>query len=242
MFKPLSNERAFETIAKQLKEAIYSRKLKPGDKLPTERELAKMFSSSRAAVRSAVLSLEQSGLLKIQKGAGGGFFIQELDFRPVRNSLNELLRLGKASIADLAEARRVLEPEAARLAAKKATSSDITKMEQSVLHLEQRMTKDLPRQANDFDFHVCVAEGSKNPIIITIMQSLMDLLFQSVGSYVLEPDQNEEIIKQHKKILDAIKANDPEKSQASALEHVKAMRGLFKQYELTENHKSRASR
>jgi len=110
------------------------------------------------------------------------------------------------------------------------------------LRLEQRMTEDLSRQANDFDFHVSVAEGSKNPIIIIIMQSLMDLLFRSIGSYVLEPDQNEEIIRQHKKILDDIKAKDPEKSQASALEHVKAMRGLFKQYELTENHKSRASR
>lgn len=242
MFEPLSNERAFEAIAKQLKEAIYSEKLKPGDKLPTERELAKTFSSSRAAVRSAVLSLEQSGLLKIQKGAGGGFFIQELDFRPIRNSLNELLRLGKASIADLAEARSALEPEAARLAAKKATSSDITKMEQSVLQLEQRMIKSLPRQVDDFNFHVCVAEGSKNPIIITITQSLMDLLFRSVGSYVLEPDQNEGIVKQHKKILDAIKANDPEKSQACALEHVKTMRGLFKQYELTKNHKPETSK
>ncbi|MBW1716633.1 MAG: winged helix-turn-helix transcriptional regulator [Deltaproteobacteria bacterium] len=91
----MSNERAFEAIAKQLKEAIYSGKLKPGDKLPTERELAKMFSSSGAAVRSAVLSLEQSRLLKMQKGAGGGLFVQELDFRPIRNSLNDLLRLGE---------------------------------------------------------------------------------------------------------------------------------------------------
>jgi GntR family transcriptional repressor for pyruvate dehydrogenase complex len=236
MFDPLPSARAFEVIAKQLKEALYSGKLKPGDKLPTERELAKMFSSSRAAVRSAVLSLEQSGLLKIQKGAGGGFFVQELDFRPVRNSLNDLLMLGRASIADLAEARSILEPEAARLAAKNATSSDIGKMEDSILQLQQRMTKHLPRQSDDFDFHLCVAEGSKNPIIITIMQSLMDLLFRSVGSYVLQPDQNRQIIKQHQKILYAIKAKDPERSHAIALKHVRAMIKLFKQYELSESH------
>ena len=99
MFNPLPHERTFEAIVRQLKEAIYSGKLKPGDKLPTERELAKMFNASSAAVRSAVLNLEQAGLLKIKKGAGGGFFVQELDFKPVRDSLNDLVSFGKASIS-----------------------------------------------------------------------------------------------------------------------------------------------
>ena len=69
MFEPLNQERTFESIVKQIKEAIFAGKLKEGDKLPTERELARQFGVSRAAVRSAVLSLEQSGLLKIRKGS-----------------------------------------------------------------------------------------------------------------------------------------------------------------------------
>ena len=238
MFEPLPHERAFEAIAKQVREAIYSGKLKPGDKLPTERDLAKMFNVSRAAVRSAVLNLEQAGLLKIRKGSGGGFFVRELDCRPVRDSFNDLLRLGKISVSDLTEARGILEPEASRFAAKRATPNDIEEMEQSISDLQQRMSQGLPRRPADFNFHDCVTRGSKNPVIIIIMRALTDLIFQTIGSYTVDPKRNEEIINQHKRILDAIKAKDPENAQAFALEHVRAMRVLFEQYEPDENHKS----
>jgi len=238
MFEPLPHERAFEAIVKQVRETIYSGKLKPGDKLPTERDLAKMFNASRATVRSAVLNLEQSGLLKIKKGSGGGFFVRELDCKPVRDSLNDLLVLGKISVSDLTEARGILEPEAARLAAKRATPNNIEKMEQSILELQQRMSQGLPRRPADFNFHVCVAGGSKNPVIIIFLRVLTDLIFQTIGSYAVEPKRNEEIISQHKRILDAIRAKEPENAQAFALEHVRAMRALFEQYESDESHKS----
>lgn len=239
MFDPLPYKRAFEAIAVQLKEAIYSGKLKPGDKLPTERELAKMFKTSSAAVRSAVLSLEQAGLLRIKKGAGGGFFIQDLDFRPVRDSLNHLLRLGKASISDLTEARGALEPEAARLAAIRATAGDLKEMEKAILELKKGFIRALPRQSDDFKFHVCVAEGSKNAIIITFTRSLMDLLSQGIGSYTLRPEENETILDQHQRILDAIIAKDPAKAQRLSLEHVKTITALFKKSETQEHSKAK---
>lgn len=231
MFKPLQHERAFETIVKQLKEAIYSGKLKPGDKLPTERELAGMFGVSRAAVRSAVLNLEQAGFLEIKKGAGGGFFIRELDFKPVRDSFKDLLRLGSASITDLAEARGALEPEAARLAAERSTTDDLVKIEKSISDLEEKMNVNLPAQPEDFNFHVYVAEGAKNPIILILMRALMDILFQSVGSYIVGPEKNEEVITQHKRILHAIKRKDTKSAYELSLEHVETMKVLFKRYE-----------
>ena len=244
MFEPLPHERAFEAIAKQVREAIYSGKLKPGDKLPTERDLAKMFN-----VRSAVLNLEQAGLLKIRKGSGGGFFVRELDCRPVRDSFNDLLRLGKISVSDLTEARGILEPEASRFAAKRATPNDIEEMEQSISDLQQRMSQGLPRRPADFNFHDCVTRGSKNPVIIIIMRALTDLIFQTIGSYTVDPKRNEEIINQHKRILDAIKAKDPENAQAFAQmnrkkcgdrdKRVEANRCFFEKQEATNEYLER---
>lgn len=234
MFEPLRNERTFEAIARQLREAIYTEKFKPGDKLPTERELANIFNASRAAVRSAVLNLEQSGLLKIRKGSGGGFFVREPGFEPVRDSFNEMIKLGKWTVTDLAEVRGVLEPEASRLAAMRAELKDIEDMELSILSLQERMSYSLPRRPADFNFHVCVARGSKNPAIILLMRALMDIIFETIGSYIAEPTDNKEIILQHRKILDAIKAKDPQMAQAAALEHVTEMKALFKRYECVD--------
>jgi len=231
MFEPIRQARAFERIATQLREAIYAGKFTPGDKLPTERELAESFKASRAAVRSAVLNLEQSGLLQIRKGSGGGFFVRELDFEPFRDSLQDVLNLGKSSISDLAEARGILEPEAAGLAATRASPRHIERMESSIRDFEARLSRGLPRRPSDFNFHVCVAEGSQNPILCILMQALTDIIFQYTGSYDVAPEKNMEIVSQHEKILNAIKGKDPDAARQAAYEHVQSMKVLYQRYE-----------
>jgi GntR family transcriptional repressor for pyruvate dehydrogenase complex len=231
MFKPLKQERTFESILKQIKQAIYAGELKHGDKLPTERELAQIFHVSRAAVRSAVLNLEQSGFLEIRKGAGGGFFIQDLDFRPVRESLSDLVKLGKASVSHLTEARVIIEPEAASLAALRATAEDVAQIERSLESFQRRIDEGAPPDPADLEFHACVAQGSKNPVLIVIMRPLMDLLFQSIAAYLLDRGRSGLIARQHNGILDAIKAGEPDEARALMLEHVKAMNALFREYE-----------
>jgi len=185
------------------------------------------------------LNLEQSGFLKIRKGPSGGFFIQDLDFRPVRDSLNDLVRLGKASISDLTEARLILEPEAASLAATRATAEDISQIENSLESFRQRIIEEASPDPSDLQFHLCVAEGSKNYVIVIIMRSLMDLLFQSIASYLLDRRRSELILAQHKRILDAIKARNPDAARALMLEHVRAMRVLFKSFEPGQDQKKR---
>ena len=184
-FEPLKNERTFESIAKQIKETIFSGKLGPGDKLPTERELAEIFNASRVSVRSALLNLEQSGLLNIRKGAGGGFFVRDFNSKPVRDSMGDLLKLGKTSIGDLTEARLIIEPQASGLAAKRATSDDLAKIEYAIMDFQERIAQGLAPDPADLNFHVCVAEASKNPVLILTIRPLMELLFQSIGSYFL---------------------------------------------------------
>ena len=227
MFKPLKGERAFEAIASQILEEIYSERLKPGDKLPTERELARIFNASRVSVRSALLNLEQSGLLHIKKGAGGGFFIRGWNPKPVSDSLSTMLQLGRASIADLTEARIIVESQAAGLAAKRASEEDLRKIETAIQNFKERTKENLPPAPGDLNFHVCVAEASKNPVILLIIQSLMDLLFKKIGSYSVSAVGSWQIIKHHQEILGAIKNKEEKKSQALMLKHVERMRNLF---------------
>jgi DNA-binding FadR family transcriptional regulator len=231
MFDPFPQERVFESVAKRLREAIYSGKVMPGDKLPTERDLSQMFNVSRAAIRSALLNLEQSGLINIKKGAGGGSFVQELDFKPVRNSINDLIQLGKASVSELIEIRRILEPEVTYLAALRATKDDLSKMWFSIEQFEENINEGLALKPSDFDFHVCVAEGSKNNTLTIIMRALRDLIFKAVGSYNVEMASSQEIIEQHKLIFNAIKAKKPNKAKLSAMKHVTAMAKLFQNHE-----------
>lgn len=243
MFRPLKGERAFESIASQIRDEIYSEKLKPRDKLPTERELARIFNASRVSVRSALLNLEQSGLLHIKKGAGGGFFIREWNPKPVSDSLSTMLQLGRASIADLTEARTIVESQAAGLAAKRANEEDLRKIEAAIQNFKERAKENLPPAPGDLNFHVCVAEASKNPVILLIIQSLMDLLFKRIGSYSVTAGGSRQIIKHHQEILGAIREREEEKSRALMQKHVERMRNLFgKDEKRAQKKKGRGSR
>ena len=228
MFKQLRTERTFEFILQQIKEAIYSGKLKVGDKLPTERELAKTFGASRASVRLAVLNLEQSGLIAIKQGAGGGFFVSNSDFKPIRDSLNDLIKSGGASIENLTEARFIIEPQSARLAAQRATPEDLQALEVCILNFQNRTADGENPHPIDLNFHVCIAQASKNPVIILLLRSLMDLLFQSIALISLTPARNLKIVQDHKRIFEAIRSRNPEKAQAAMLKHVDQMKSIFK--------------
>jgi len=240
MFEPLNQGRAFESVVRQIREAIYAGKLKQGDKLPTEREMAAQFAVSRAAIRSAVLSLEQSGLLEIRKGPKGGFFIRELDFKSMRDSLNDLIQLGRASITDLTEARSIIEPNTAALAAKRATAEDLDKLTESIRIFKDRVAEGLPPKPADLQFHICIAEAAKNPVIVLMMRSLMDLLYKNIGSYFLSPKPGKSIGVQHHKILEAIKTGDSESARINMLKHLEAMRDLFKALETGERKAARS--
>jgi GntR family transcriptional repressor for pyruvate dehydrogenase complex len=228
IFEPLRNERAFESIVRQIRERIYSNQLKPGDKLPTERKLASIFNTSRVTIRSALLNLEHSGLLNIKKGAGGGFFIGELNLKPISDSFGTLLRLSKISIADLTEARMIIEPQSARLAARRATQEHIDEIEAAISNFQERMEQNLHSNPADLNFHVCVAMASMNPVLILTSRSLMELLFPKIEAYFLNRESNRRIINDHEKILRAIRNREEEKAQALMLNHVRRMKGFFR--------------
>src|SRR5260370_13035684 len=124
----LRRERVSESVANQIRQAIFSGQLEPGHKLPPEREMAEQFETSRVALREALRSLEQEGMIAIKRGSGGGAFVADFDtaLRALAESLNTVVKLGQAKSDHLTEDRSMLEPVMARVAAARASEEDLS--------------------------------------------------------------------------------------------------------------------
>src|SRR5215510_8773012 len=128
MFGAVRTPRVYEHIVAQIERAIYEGRLACRDKLPPERQLVRRFGASRVAVREALRALEHRGLLEVRQGSCGGHFVRAADPSVVSRDFRTLLRLGRLTAAQLTEARLIIEPEIARLAAERATDLDIKEL------------------------------------------------------------------------------------------------------------------
>lgn len=220
--------RVSETIARRIQRAISSGKLEPGEKLPAERDLAKRLNVSRVSVREAYRSLAEMGLLSVKRGAEGGAFISDVDHQPVTRSLSLMLRLGRTSHEELTEARVLLEPPIARLAALRANADDIGRLEELVRKQEVAIKENGNPRRYDLQFHRLVAECTKNLPLIIVMNSLADLALEAFASIDIDRDVKRHVVDFHLRVLDAIRRRDGEAAHAEMLRHVHDVQSRLK--------------
>ena len=178
-FSRIRNLRAFEEIADQIRKELSDRRLRAGDRLPPERVLAEQFGVSRNTLREALRSLEYAGLLRLQKGATGGAFVRESTGDAIITGLRDMFHLGAIEPEHLTEARVMIESSAVRAACERATSEDI-----AALRPTSRPRRKLPRENVDFydqaaihlDFHRIIARATKNPVMVIVMEALIDVM------------------------------------------------------------------
>lgn len=227
-FSLIKRGRVSDEIINQIKGLIFSGDLTVGDRLPPERDLAEQLGVSRVPVREALLSLEQSGLLTIKRGLGGGVFVSEPNMKPFEDFIALMLHLGRASVRDLTEARLIIEPYTAKLAAERASIEDLEKIEDSIRQYEKVVEQKAERSFRDMSFHIRVAEASQNIVVILTIRSLMLLLYKSVVGLKLADEDRRKVIKGHKEVFDAIKARNPEEAFKRMMDHVTKMKTLWK--------------
>jgi GntR family transcriptional repressor for pyruvate dehydrogenase complex len=220
--KVKSKQRLAEDIVNQIKEAIFERKLSPGDKLPSEKELAKIFGISRTTAREAIRHLEVSGLLTVRQGQGGGSFIKEPEISCVQSMLLDLIRAKKVRIDQFTTARMLLEPNLIEMIMTNITQEDIALLEKNVEEAENEFKKEKPRSAIiNIKFHKILVECTKNPLIII----LFNLLFDFLRTYLkaVQPDKPvvESVISSHKEILKRIKEGNIEEIRQAMIDHIK---------------------
>ena len=213
--------RVYHHIVAHIEHAIYDGRLMSGDKLPSERELGRRFGASRVAVREALRALEHQGMLEVRQGSAGGHFVRPADASVVSRDFRTLLRLGRLTAVQLTEARLMMEPEVARLAAERATDAEIKQLRAA---LDERFAvvaggRD-PRDL-DLDFHRRIALAARNPVHAIAIHALMDLESEIVAPRGLLADVDRaEVEAAHAALLEAVEARDGERAYRIMQAHI----------------------
>lgn len=216
-----SAPRVYHHIVAYIERAIYEGRLGCGDRLLSERELGRRFGTSRVAVREALRALEYRGLLEVRQGSAGGHFVRDVDARVVSRDFRTLLQLGGLTASQLAEARLVMEPEVARLAAERASDVDVKDLRAL---LEERFAviaggRD-PREL-DLEFHRRLAATARNPVHAVAIHALMDLEADMVAPRGMIGDADRaDAERPHAAVLAAVEAHDGARAHAVMQCHI----------------------
>jgi DNA-binding FadR family transcriptional regulator len=228
MRKDTTDGRVSETITRRIRKAITDGRLAPGEKLPAEREMAERLRASRVSVREAYRSLAEAGLVSIRRGAEGGAFIADFDPAPMSRNLTFLLRLGRTSHEELTEARALLEPSVAGLAARRAGREDLARLEE-LLRKEQAA----PRGSGEarcihLAFHRQVAECARNLPLAILIRAITELAAEVAQDIVISSDLHAHIVSHHAQIFEAIRRRDEEAAADAMLRHVRDVQGRMR--------------
>jgi GntR family transcriptional regulator, transcriptional repressor for pyruvate dehydrogenase complex len=217
------SHRVSDVIARRIKKQISEGRLTAGHKLPAERDMARQFKTSRVSVREAYRSLEELGLLRIRRGAEGGAFIAKYGHEPVRRSLSLVLGLGNTSHNEVTEARMLLEPAIARLAALRAEPEDVAKLEQVLIQEEEEVRRPAADSGTTAgQFHRAIADCARNVPLVVLMNALADLTAESVSALDagIRSRHRRKNAKYHRQIFEAIRSHDGDAAQLLMLQHV----------------------
>jgi len=212
----------FEHIVAQIERAIFDGRLQQGNKLPPERQLARQFGASRVAVREALRALEHRGIVDVRHGATGGYFIREADGASLVRDFETLFRLSRISLSQLLEARLLIEPDAARLAAERARDADIKSLAATLDARADRAASGRTARGIDLEFHRELAAVAGNPVHALVMAALMELEVDVVARPPsLDAVDDAAIDAAHREVLDAVTARQPERARAAMDAHIR---------------------
>jgi GntR family transcriptional repressor for pyruvate dehydrogenase complex len=217
LFKALPSKRAFDEIADQIKDLIYSKTLKPGDKLPPERELATQFGTGRMAVREALRILEQSGLIAVKQGSEGGAFVKEADAAMATEIISGLIRRSSLTMEDVMEVRIEIERAVLEAAIERFTENDLEMLQKRIDEAEALISDDSKGiKPLDFsllgetyaDFHLILARATRNPVYEIIMDCLMRVSHGVVTQQMIPSERFKNHFAFHKHLYNALKNKD----------------------------------
>ncbi len=223
VYKVIRTSRLYEQIVQQIEASVLNGNLKPGDQLPAERELAQQLGVSRTAVREAVKALREKGL--VEAYSGRGTFITDGTTHAARQSFDLMVKIGQQEGSEhLAELRLILEPGIAAQAATRIKDEDVAALRESVAVMERAQKNPEAYIEADLDFHLALAEAAGNPLILSLIDSIVGLLReQRIKIFNVEggPERGQF---HHKRILEAMERRDPEMARAAMSDHLEQVR------------------
>jgi GntR family transcriptional regulator, transcriptional repressor for pyruvate dehydrogenase complex len=237
-YPKIKQERLSDLIARQLEKLILEGVLRPGERLPPERELAKELDVSRPSLREALHKLESEGLLETRHG--GGTFVKNAIGDAITEPLVDLFQRHPEAGLDFIELRSTLEGISAYYAALRGTEEDRSLLSDRFRAIEQAHELDDPTEEaeRDADFHIAVAEASHNIVLLHVMRSLLgllrkDVIFNRSRLYDRE-GARDLLLRQHRTMFEAIMAGDPESARVAAQAHMAHVDRVLRERQMTE--------
>lgn len=216
-FRPVRPARASADVVSQIRSAILAGHYEPGDRLPTERELAHQFEVSRVTIRDALRILEAGGLVEVRMGGHGGPFVAHPDLALLSESIGNHMHLTGCTFHELAEARLALETTAARLAAERARREDLEAMEAAIVVPSGAEVA----AAASLDFHAAMVRASHNRALWIMFSAMRRLIRQAFGElHARQPDMAGSAHDAHGLLYDAIANRDGARAQRLMQDHL----------------------
>ena len=226
LFRKAKQNRIFQDVVEQIQDVILDGKIKPGERLPSERELGEMLGTSRGTLREALRILEQKGLIEIRLGVNGGAIVKETNWEQMSETLALLIRSQSVALEHLAEFREGVEGIIASLAAERATKNDIRTLDRLIGDLEKCYEKGVNHWNTfvsvDERIHIALAKITGNPIYGFIVETIHANIDKYYDKYLVVGDS--ELEENYRDLCDIVQAvKDKRISDAGHLarEHVR---------------------
>jgi GntR family transcriptional regulator, transcriptional repressor for pyruvate dehydrogenase complex len=223
---PIKSTRIYQEIVRQVKSMIAEGRLKSGDQLPPERDLAEKFVVSRTSVREALRALESLGLVEIRPGEGT--FVREVSVESLIEPLALVMLSPREALGELFEARQLIEPALAALAARRATPEDVHEMEKILEAQAKEVAAGRTGLEQDAQFHAAIGAAAHNRAITRIAHAVMDLLRQSREESLNRPGRPDRSHNDHRRLLAAIRSRDEAAAHQAMVDHLRAVEALVR--------------
>jgi GntR family transcriptional repressor for pyruvate dehydrogenase complex len=219
LLKEVRREKIFEDIVRQIRGLIKKGRLKAGDKLPPERDLAGAFKVSRASVREAIRVLEAAGLVKTH--VGNGTYVETGSVENLVEPLATVVVGGRESLLEIFAVRKMFEPHIAYLAAERATTDEVSELKGILSRQRREMGNQGLVTEIDYSFHLLLARMAKSQVLLKLYNTLAELINQTREEFLQEGDRPQKSVEGHAEIILAIEKGDPTLAKKAMSSHLR---------------------
>jgi GntR family transcriptional regulator, transcriptional repressor for pyruvate dehydrogenase complex len=217
-FEAVRKTKIYEKVSQQIQRMIVDGLLKPGDKLPPERELAETFQVSRSSLRDAIRTLELIGLVEPRQGEGT--VVCDLSAESLIHPLATMLLHKRELVSELLDLRRMIEPPLAARAATRATAEEQAFLEDILRRQKEKVDAGELAVEEDSEFHYAIAEAARNSVVLKVVDVFMDLLRESRARSLQVEGRLQKSFAGHRRILNAIRAGNAAAAETAMRRHI----------------------
>lgn len=230
---PIVRRKLADEVRERLLALIRNGDVRPGDRLPSERDLMARFGVGRPAVREAMQALESAGLIEISHGERARVVAPDTRgmFDHIGETVLHLLQASPSTLAHLKEARILFEVGMVRIAADKATPDDIERLRQALDHQRGCVGQNSEFVKADMAFHTAIAAISGNSVCTVLSEAMLDWLFHFRRDLLRVPGSENITISEHQRLFDAIAAHDSAEAERAMMDHLTRVDAKYRMLE-----------